>query len=114
MRPRHSAAIKGTPKYNHRLAIWYYLLILILAIFIARLFYLQIIRHDYYRAQALADQQKEYVIAAPRGTISAQSGNVTVPMVLNEKLYTLYVDPVYIKDAASTSKKIADIMGANS
>src|SRR3989344_725265 len=87
------------PKSNRRLSIWYGLLILILAIFIARLFYLQIIRHDSYQAQALADQQKEYTIPAARGTISAKSGSGSVPLVLNEKLYTLFADPVFIKNA---------------
>lgn len=102
-----------TPKYNHRLAVWYYLLIFILAIFIARLFYLQIVRHDYYRAQALADQQKEYVIPAPRGIISARSGSGTVPLVLNEKLYTLYADPIYIKDFVGSAKKVSAVSGGD-
>lgn len=113
MRPQQPAALKSQPKYNHRLAVWYYLLILILAIFIARLFYLQIIRYDYYHAQALADQQKEYVIPATRGTISARSGSGTVPLVLNEKLYTLYADPVYIKNVADSAKKVAAITGGD-
>ena len=103
----------AAPKSNRRLSVWYGLLILILAIFIARLFYLQIIRHDYYRAQALADQQKEYTIPASRGTIAAKSGNGSVPLVLNEKLYTLYADPAFIKNATETAAKVAAVTGAD-
>jgi len=100
---------RQAPKSNRRLSIWYGLLIIILAIFVARLFYLQIIRHDYYRAQALADQQKEYVIPAERGVINAYEGGAVVPLVLNEKLYTLYADPLYIKNSAATAAKVAAV-----
>ncbi len=98
-----------TPNSNRRLSIWYGILLFILVIFVARLFYLQIVRHDYYRAQALADQLKEYVIPAERGVIKAHEGGAVVPLVLNEKLYTLYVDPVYIKDAAADAAKVAAV-----
>ena len=94
---------------NRRLSIWYGVLLLILVIFVARLFYLQIIRHDYYRVQALADQLKEYVVPAERGVIKAQEGGAVVPLVLNEKLYTLYADPLYIKDAAAAAAKVATV-----
>jgi len=97
---------------GRRLSIWYGVLIIILAIFIARLFYLQVIRHDYYRAQALADQLKEYKIEAERGVIKAKSGSGQVPLVLNEKLYTLYADPVFIKNAHDSADKVATVMGA--
>lgn len=113
MRSNTPPAVGSAPNYNFRLKAWYFILIFILVIFIARLFYLQIIRHDYYRAQALADQQKEYTIPAERGTILAHSGNGTVPLVLNEKLYTLYVDPVYIKNAPVTASQVAAVTGGD-
>lgn len=104
-----SAANQLAPKSNRRLSIWYGLLLLILTIFVGRLFYLQIIRHDYYRAQALAGQLKEYIVPAERGIISAHEGGSVVPLVLNEKLYTLYADPLYIKDPASTATVVAAV-----
>ncbi len=58
---------KRDSKSNRRLFFWYGLLIFILGLFIARLFYLQIIRHDYYRSQALSDQLKEYAIQPAAG-----------------------------------------------
>jgi len=71
---------------------------------------LQIIRYDYYHKRALADQLKEYAIAAPRGLISVHDGSTTVPIVLDVTMYTLYVDPSFAaKDAASDAQKLANI-----
>lgn len=81
------------------------------AVFIVRLFYLQVIRHDYYQKAALSSQLKEYEIPAERGIIEAHNGNATVPIVLNEKLYTLYADPVYVKDARHAANELARITG---
>lgn len=94
---------------NRRLQIWYGVLIFILSVFVIRLFYLQIIRHDYYHSQALAGQLKESTIPAERGVIKAYENGRPVPLVLNQKLYTLYADPVFIKKAADTAIKVAEI-----
>lgn len=102
------------PSSNRRLSIWFGVLIFILVIFIARLFYLQIIKYDHYRSQALSDQLKEYIIPAGRGVIKAKSGSGEVPLVLNEKLYTLFADPVFIKNSGDSAAKVAAIMGADS
>lgn len=98
---------------DRRLGIWYGILLVILVLFIARLFDLQIIKHDYYRQQALSNQLKEYAIPATRGQILAQEGSQIAPLVLNEKLYTLYADPVYIKDARLSATKLSAITGGN-
>ena len=57
-------------------------LIFILVVFIGRLFYLQIIRHDYYRSAAQVAQLKEYEIPAERGLIKAYENGLPVPLVL--------------------------------
>jgi cell division protein FtsI/penicillin-binding protein 2 len=94
---------------NRRLYAWYGAIFFILGIVILRLFYLQIIRHDYYQKQALNDQQKQYVISAERGTIEAHQGSGLIPLVLNEKLYTLYADPTLVKDPAGDAQKMTAI-----
>jgi len=94
-----------------RIHIWYAALLLVSAVFVVRLFYLQVIRHDYYQKAALTVQLKEYEIPAPRGVIEAYSGNTTVPIVLNEKLYTVYADPVYVKDAQKAADELARALG---
>lgn len=107
-RPR---PIKSTA--NRRINIFYAVLILVIGVIIARLFYLQIIKHDYYRQAALSDQLREYDIAADRGVVKAHEGAKIVPFVLNQKLYTLYADPGYIKDVAGTAANLAAVTQAN-
>jgi hypothetical protein len=61
-KPLGRSANPGLPSANHRIKLWYGALIILLAVFIGRLFYLQIIRHDHYRQAALSDQLKQYSI----------------------------------------------------
>ncbi|MDO4773733.1 MAG: penicillin-binding protein 2 [Candidatus Saccharibacteria bacterium] len=70
----------------------------VMAIFVLRLFYLQIIKHAEYTALARASQQKNFVIPATRGTIYMMDGKVPAPVVLNEVVYTMIADPQAVKD----------------
>ncbi len=103
------------PSFNHvqRVRVWYGALLVVMAIFGIRLFYLQIIRHDYYKKTALSGQLKQYQITADRGIIEAHDGDSVVPIVLNEKRYTLFADPKYIKDAEPVAAKIQKIIGGD-
>jgi cell division protein FtsI/penicillin-binding protein 2 len=94
-----------------RARIWYGLVLLVLAIFLVRTFYLQVIRYDYYHHAALSDQLKQYEIPAKRGLIQAHQGSTIVPVVLNQRLYTLYVDPTLVKDASRVSETLALNLG---
>lgn len=84
-----------------------------MAIFLVRLFYLQVIRHDYYKNSALSGQYKEYEIPAKRGVIEAHNGDGRVPIVLNEIKYTLFADPVYVKDKSKTAKQLQEVIGGD-
>lgn len=97
-----------------RIRFWYVLLLFLGGVFIIRLFYLQVIRHDYYEKSAAFSQLKQYEIPAARGVIMAKSGENTVPLVLNETLYTLFADPKYVKDPADAADKIMDSIGGSS
>lgn len=90
-----------------RIKLFYGVLLLILTIFIFRLFYLQILKHDYYKTAALANQLKQYEIPAVRGAIYAQSGDQVLPIVLNETRFTLYADPKFIEQPEITAQKIS-------
>lgn len=96
-----------------RLRVWYTALIFVLAVFGVRLFYVQIIRYDHYKKAALSDQLKQYDIPASRGIISVHEADVTVPLVLNQQLYTLFADPTYIKDPTAAADKISRAIGGN-
>src|SRR5258705_14003467 len=93
-----------------RLQVIYGLLIAVLALFGLRLFYVQIIKYDYYKHAAAADQFKQYEITATRGIIEANAGDAIVPIVLNPQLYTLYSDPLYITHARDDAIKLAPII----
>lgn len=95
--------------FNRRIQFWYGILVLVIVVFIARLFWLQVIRHDYYQQAARSDQLKEYSIAPGRGIIKAHDHGATVPIVLNEKLYTLYADPAFVKNPDSDAIKLINI-----
>jgi cell division protein FtsI/penicillin-binding protein 2 len=94
-----------------RVRIWYGLLVIVLMVFSVRLFYIQIIDHNRYRAAALSDQLKQYQIPATRGIIEAHDGDNILPIVLNQQLYTLYADPVYIKNADQVAAQLTPIIG---
>ena len=96
-----------------RVRIWYGLLILVIVVFGVRLFYVQIIRYDHYKLAALSDQLKQYQIPASRGIIEAQDGKSSVPIVLNQQLYTLFADPTYIKNADQVATKIVKVIGGD-
>jgi stage V sporulation protein D (sporulation-specific penicillin-binding protein) len=94
-----------------RLRLWYALLIGIVVIFCVRLFYLQVIRYDYYRTAALSDQLKQYEIPANRGVIKAYDGSAVLPIVLNQKLYTVVADPATVENPERVAEKLLPIIG---
>lgn len=96
-----------------RIRVWYAFLLVISGIFIVRLFYLQVIRHDYYQQSALRGQLKQYEIEPERGRIMAHNGTSTSPLVLNQTLYTLYVDPKFIKNSAATALGLQKVIGGD-
>ncbi|HUD06704.1 MAG TPA: penicillin-binding protein 2 [Candidatus Saccharimonadales bacterium] len=86
---------------------------LTMGVFIIRLFYIEVIRHNYYQQAAYSDQLKEYQIPDSRGMIEASNGNQIVPLVLNQTLYTLFADPAFIKDPGSDAAAVARIIGGS-
>ncbi len=96
-----------------RAKMWYVILLVICAIFLVRLFYLQVIRHEYYRTTALQGQFKEYEIPPERGIIEAHNGNQVIPIVLNEAKYTLFADPKFIENSADASTQVQKIVGGD-
>jgi len=96
-----------------RLRIWYGALVLVIAVFGVRLFYIQIIQHTRYENAALSDQLEQYKIPATRGLIEAYDGNSIVPIVLNQELYTLYADPPLIKNVTQSADKLSAITGVS-
>lgn len=78
-----------------------------------RLFYIQIIRHEHYKAQADEAHLAKFEIPASRGEIYLLDGKQPVPLVMNQTRYRLYADPRYIKDRENTAQKIAGVTGGD-
>lgn len=87
--------------------------VLVGAVFLWRLFYLQIIKHDYYQTAALSKQLKEYQIEPQRGIIEAYNGDRVVSLVLNEERFTLFADPTFVTKEEDVALKIAAITKAD-
>jgi cell division protein FtsI (penicillin-binding protein 3) len=89
------------------------LTLVIMAIFVARLFYLQVIRHDYYLDMAQQEQTKQLVIPAKRGEIYAMDANKPVKLVLNETVYTVFADPKVVDKPGEIVDSIRKVAGGN-
>jgi cell division protein FtsI/penicillin-binding protein 2 len=90
-----------------------FLTLVIMAVFIVRLFYLQVIRHDYYVAQAREEQLKQLVIPAKRGEIYALDGASPVKLVLNETVYTVFADPKVTDAPQAIVDTVRRVAGGN-
>jgi stage V sporulation protein D (sporulation-specific penicillin-binding protein) len=96
-----------------RIRVVYLALTIIGAIFILRLFDLQVIKHSYYQQAAYSDQLKQYQIPAQRGMIEANQGSQVVPLVLDQTLYTVFADPLFIKHPDKVADAVQKIIGGN-
>jgi cell division protein FtsI/penicillin-binding protein 2 len=103
----HTSAARAV----RRTRIWFAGLLFVVGLFVVRSFYLQIIHYSYYHKQALSDQLKQYTIPATRGIIEAQDGDTTVPIVLNQTLYTIYVDPSLVKNVKQEAADVVAVLG---
>jgi len=96
-------------------AMLFYVAVLVVgAAVIARLFYLQVVRYDHFRAEAKAEQLKKFELPPTRGVISAHDGDNTLPLVLNERLYTVIADPVEVKNDHKTAVELSAILKIDS
>jgi cell division protein FtsI/penicillin-binding protein 2 len=86
-------------------------LLIVLGIFVMRLFYLQVIQHDFFVAEANKIQIQPLTIQPERGELYVYDRDELVPLVLNERVYTVFADPSEIKDAARTSESLRKIIG---
>lgn len=85
--------------------------ILVTAILVIRLFYLQVVRHGYYAQIADNNRDTEISLLADRGSIyfSDQSGE-TYLAATNITLHNLYVDPTLVEDPEYLTKNVAPLI----
>lgn len=98
-------------KSNTRAEVLIWVLIVVIGLFVLRLFYLQVIRHDYYVAEANKIQIQPLTIQPKRGEIYLKDQGELVPIVLNERVYTVFADPAEIKNVSETKSALMPIIG---
>ena len=84
-----------------------------MALFVVRLFYIQVIQHQRYVAQADSEQMRQFVLHAQRGEIYMMDGDAPTKMVINETVYTVWADPTEIDDAGKVVEALNHIAGGN-
>lgn len=89
------------------------IVLVLMAIFVVRLFYLQIIKHDYYTSQADSEQMKQFTLYAQRGEIYSMDGDTPVKLVMNETVYTVWADPTVVTDKDAIVSTLNKIAGGN-
>lgn len=88
-------------------------MLVIMAIFVVRLFYIQIVRHGYYMEQADSEQMKKFTLHAQRGEIYALDGDTPTKIVMNETVYTVWADPTEVDDVDRVVSVLNKVAGGN-
>lgn len=89
------------------------LLTVAMCVIVARLFFLQVIQHEYYVALATEEQVKKLVIPADRGKIYAMDGTTPVPLAMNQQVYTMFADPSVVDKPDKVAHVAREIVGGN-
>jgi len=85
----------------------------VVAIFIARLFYIQVVQYEKYVAQADQEQVKQFTLHAKRGEIYAMDGSTPAKLVMNQTVYTVWADPTEVTDKSAVISALNSIAGGN-
>lgn len=84
-------------------------LLAVMAVIVARLFFIQIIQHDEWVERAAAQQTKQNVLKAKRGEIYMMDGEEPVAVVMNATVYTVIVDPM-VADAEELAGQLTPLL----
>lgn len=83
---------------------------MVAAIVVGRLFWVQVIQHGHYKQLADNAHNKKFEIAPRRGEILAHDGDNIVPLVLNEKTYTVFADPRYVGNKKTVANQLSSAL----
>lgn len=86
---------------------------IIMAVFIVRLFYLQVIRNEFYVSAAQQEQLRQFILPAKRGEIYTLDAGTPNKLVMNETVYTVFADPKIIKDPQPIIDVVRRVAGGN-
>ncbi len=81
-----------------------------MAVIVARLFFIQILQHDYWTERAAAQHTLQYTLRAERGEIYMLDGDEPVAVAMNATVYTVIVDPM-MASRDEIQSKMTEILG---
>ena len=96
-----------------RVGFLFSIVLVVSAIFVVQLFVVQVVRHDYYVAQADNEQIKKFTLKAQRGEIYAMDGSDPKPLVMNETVYKVWADPTQVSDKQAVVDTLNSVAGGN-
>jgi len=88
-------------------------------VIIFRLFFLQITKHSYYKAQADNQQQRFQLIYPARGEIfmrdrnTEDSGSFLFPVAINKDFWNISIVPKEVQEKEETVKMLSSLLGIN-
>lgn len=85
-------------------------LLMVMAVIVVRLFFIQIIQHDYWTEKAAAQQTLQNVLRAERGEIYMMDGDEPVAVAMNTTVYTVIVDPM-LTEPDEAKQQLTGILG---
>ena len=106
----------GNQAKNRRLQAVFGLCLLLGSIIIARLFYIMVIKSDFYSALAAGSQEIYEQLVPQRGEIFSKDSRTQelYPLAINKDYFIVYVDTRFItsrEQAEEMAKKVSDIFG---
>jgi cell division protein FtsI/penicillin-binding protein 2 len=105
--------ISDTIAQRRRLGYLNGILVVFAVALVGRLFYLQVLQHSHYAAQASREHTRKYQVPARRGELFVRDGESLTPIALNQTLKLVYADPRYVGDKADVAKKLAGVTGGS-
>ncbi|MBI2939452.1 MAG: penicillin-binding protein 2 [Chloroflexi bacterium] len=79
-----------------------------LIVLVAKLFYIQIYRHDHYRALAAKEHWRREIVPAVRGALRDRAGQ---PLVMDVPFESVYANAAQITDPARVAAALAPVIG---
>lgn len=96
---------------HNRIRILTLFMLVMMLVFVGRLFYMQIIQHDEYVAKAQEEQIKSRIIPAERGEIYGLDNGEPIKLVLNQAVFTAFVDPLLVKEPEKIIRSVKQVAG---
>lgn len=100
------------PGRRSRFLILSFFVMFCLVVVVVRLFSVQVLEHEYYKAAGDEERMTQRVLRSKRGEIYMMDGkDATVPVVMNEQTWTVFVDPSYVKNKTAVQEALTEILG---